>query len=180
MFIPVGHSGQLRHPDTRAAWVMEDQTVPKYHLAELNIGRLRAPKDDPRVADFINNLDRINGLGKRMPGFIWMMEGEAGQGNTATAINGDPQFIPNLTVWENSDTLETFVFNTLHAKFMNRRAEWFTVLDQMHFAMWWVPAGHKPTLQEALLRLETLRRDGDTAQAFGWDYLRANPAPPVA
>ena len=29
------------------------------HLAELNIGRLLAPTDDPRVADFMANLDRI-------------------------------------------------------------------------------------------------------------------------
>ena len=154
--------------------------APVQHLAELNIGRLLAPKDDPRVADFMDNLDLINGLGKRMPGFVWIMEGAAGEGNTAAAIDGDPNYIPNLTVWENAAALETFVFKTLHAKFMSRRAEWFAVLEQMHFVMWWVPAGHRPTLEEALLRLETLRRDGDTAQAFGWDYLRANPAPPAA
>ena len=44
-------------------------------LAELNIGRLLAPTDDPRVAEFMAALDRINGMGKRMPGFVWMMEG---------------------------------------------------------------------------------------------------------
>ena len=32
------------------------------HLAELNIGRLRYPLDDPRIAEFADNLDRINGL----------------------------------------------------------------------------------------------------------------------
>lgn len=151
-----------------------------YHLAELNIGRLRADKDDPSVADFMNNLDRINGLGKRMPGFVWMMEGEAGEGNTATMIDSDPRYIPNLTVWENAPALEAFVFKTLHAKFMDRRAEWFEVLGQMHFVMWWVPAGHKPTLSEALARLDILRSEGDCGDAFGWDYLRNNPTPPRA
>lgn len=137
------------------------------HLAELNIGRLIAPKEDPRVADFMDNLDLINGLGKRMPGFVWMMEGAPGEGNTATAIDGDPQYIPNLTVWESLPQLETFVFDTLHAKFMERRAEWFEVLGDMHFVMWWVPEGHKPTLQEALDKLEHLRNHGDTDAAFG-------------
>ena len=143
-------------------------------LAELNIGRLVASKDDPRVADFMTNLDRINGLGKRMPGFVWMMEGAPGEGNTATAIDGDPQYISNLTVWETAAQLETFVFDTLHAKFMARRAEWFAVLGEMHFVMWWVPPGHQPTLSEALAKLEYLRANGDSAEAFGWDYLRAN------
>ncbi|WP_323370651.1 DUF3291 domain-containing protein [Sulfitobacter sp. F26204] len=68
------------------------------HLAELNVGRLVAAQDDPRVADFMTNLNRINGLAKRMPGFQWIMEGESGGGNTDTAIDGDPLFIPNLSV----------------------------------------------------------------------------------
>ncbi len=147
--------------------------APRQHLAELNIGRLIAPHDDPRVADFMQNLDLINGLGKRMPGFVWIMEGEPGEGNTATSIDGDPLYIPNLTVWETAAQLEKFVFQTLHAKFMERRAEWFEVLDKMHFVMWWVPEGHKPTLAEALDRLEHLRAYGDSDSAFGWDYLRA-------
>jgi len=108
-----------------------------------------------------------------MPGFVWMMEGEAGEGNTATAIDGDPQYIPNLTVWETPAQLETFVFGTLHAKFMQRRAEWFEILGEMHFVMWWVPAGHRPTLQEALDKLAHLRAHGDSDAAFGWDHIRA-------
>lgn len=78
------------------------------HLAELNIGRLVAPTDDPRVKDFMDNLDFINGLGKRMPGFVWMMEGsgEPGVGNTEAKIDGGPQFVSNLTVWENVESLE--------------------------------------------------------------------------
>ena len=42
------------------------------HLAEMNLGRLLAPTDDPRVAEFMGALDRVNGLGRRMPGFGWM------------------------------------------------------------------------------------------------------------
>ena len=142
-------------------------------LAELNIGRLLAPTDDPRVAEFMVNLDRINGLGKRMPGFVWMMEGsgEPGMGNTDAKIEGDPQFVSNLTVWESVETLERFVWWTIHKQFCERRQEWFEVLGEMHFVMWWVPEGHRPTLDEALVRLQHLKDNGDSDHAFGWSYL---------
>lgn len=143
------------------------------HLAELNVGRLIAETDDPRVAEFMNALDQINGLGKRMPGFVWMIEGsgEPNTGNTDTKIAGDPRYVANLTVWENVETLENFVFNTLHKRFYERRHEWFEVMGEMHFVMWWVPEGHHPSLEEALARLEYLKTHGDSDHAFGWSYL---------
>jgi len=148
-------------------------TAPKMHLAELNVGRLLAPVDDPRVAEFMDNIDRINGLGKRMPGFVWMMEGSGapGTGNTEAKIDGDPQYVSNLSVWESVETLETFVWGTIHKQFYERRQQWFEVLGEMHFVMWWVPAGHEPTLNEALERLEHLKENGDSDHAFGWSYL---------
>ena len=144
------------------------------HLAELNVGRLLAPTDDPRVAEFMGALDRINGLGKRMPGFVWMAEGsgEPGTGNTAVKLDGDAQFVSNLTVWESVETLEAFVWNTVHRSFYERRAEWFEVLGKMHFVMWWVPAGHRPTMDEALARLAMKQEQGDSDEAFGWAYLK--------
>jgi hypothetical protein len=150
-------------------------TETKMHLAELNVGRLLAPTDDPRVAEFMAALDRVNGMGKRMPGFVWMMEGsgEPGTGNTEAKIGGDPQYVSNLTVWESVETLENFVWNTVHRAFYERRQEWFEVLGKMHFVMWWVPAGHRPTLDEALERLEHLRAHGDSDHAFGWKHLQA-------
>lgn len=145
------------------------------HLAELNIGRLVAPTDDPLVAEFMANLDRVNGLGKRMPGFVWMMEGsgEPGTGNTENAIGEDPQFVANLTVWENPEALERFVWGTIHKQFFERRRDWFEVLGDMHLVMWWIPEGHRPDLSEALDRLELRRANGDSNEAFGWDWLRA-------
>ena len=145
-----------------------------HHLAELNIARLAAPVDDPRVAEFMGALDRINGLGKRMPGFVWIMEGSGapGTGNTENSIGDDPQMVANLTVWEDVASLEEFVWNTVHRQFYERRAEWFEVLGAMHFVMWWVPEGHQPSLEEALERLEHLRTHGPSDHAFGWDWLK--------
>jgi hypothetical protein len=144
-----------------------------HHLAQLNVGRLVAPTDDPRVAEFMGALDRVNGLGRRMPGFVWMMEGsgEPGTGNTEAKIGGDPRFVANLTVWESVAALEKFVFDTVHRQFYERRAEWFEVLGDQHFVMWWVPKGHRPTLDEALERLAMRQDAGDSDRAFGWSWL---------
>lgn len=143
------------------------------HLAELNVGRLVAPTGDPRVAEFMASLDRINGMGKRMPGFVWMMEGsgEPGTGNTEAKIGGDPRFVSNLTVWEDAESLEAFVWNTVHRQFYERRQDWFEVLSDMHFVMWWVEPGHRPTLDEGLERLDHLRKVGPSDHAFGWEHL---------
>lgn len=149
---------------------------PGHHLAQLNVGRLLAPTDDPRVAPFMRSLDAVNGIGKRSAGFVWMMEGAAGQGNTEVKINGDAQFVSNLTVWESPLHLEQFVWNTVHKQFYNRRAEWFAVLGRPHFVMWWVPIGHRPTVDEALERLAFLDSNGDTDHAFGWAYLTQTQA----
>jgi Domain of unknown function (DUF3291) len=142
-----------------------------YHLAELNIGRLLAPTDDPRVAEFMDALSRVNALAERMPGYVWRMTGETGFSATDLAPSDDPRLIPNISVWENVQSLENFVWNTVHRAFYERRAEWFEVLGKMHFVMWWVPVGHKPTLDEALARLTHKQKNGDTDHAFGWSYL---------
>ncbi|MGF1553009.1 MAG: DUF3291 domain-containing protein [Paracoccaceae bacterium] len=141
------------------------------HLAQLNVGRLRAPIGDPRVAEFIDNVDRVNAAGKRMPGFVWMLEGDAGPGNTEHKIDGDPRFISNLTVWESVEALEAFVWGTVHKRFYERRALWFEALAEAHFVMWWVAAGHRPTLAEGLDRLARLREHGPSEHAFGWKDL---------
>ena len=143
-------------------------------LAQLNIGRLVADTDAPQVAEFMNALDLVNGIGKRSPGFVWMMEGsgEPGTGNTETKIDGDPRFVANLTVWEDVRSLENFVWNTVHRQFYERRAEWFEIMSEQHFVMWWVPAGHRPSLEEALERMEHLKTNGDTDHAFGWAWLK--------
>jgi len=144
------------------------------HLSQLNIGRLVAPTDDPRVAEFMGALDRVNGIGKRSPGFVWMMEGsgEPGTGNTENNIGDDPQFVANLTVWESLADLEHFVWNTVHRQFLERRANWFEALAAQHFVMWWIEPGHRPTLGEALERLEHLKVNGASEHAFDWEHAR--------
>jgi hypothetical protein len=139
------------------------------HLAELNIGVLKAPVGDPLVDDFVRNLDRINALAERSPGFVWRLRDEAGN---ATAIPTPwPDAIANMSVWETPEQLEHFVWNTVHKKFYNRKAEWFKAMKSQHFVMWRVPEGHRPTLCEAKERLDHLDAHGNSDYAFGWSHL---------
>jgi hypothetical protein len=137
------------------------------HLAQLNIGKFKAGRDDPAMAYFFENLDRVNALAERMPGFVWRLKDESGNA-TAIPWAGDPSFAVNLTVWESAEALEKFVWQTVHAKVYSRKAEFFEKMDKPHFIMWWIEAGHIPTLEEAHQRLEYFWTHGPSAQAFGW------------
>lgn len=140
------------------------------HVAELNVATARYDLDDPRMADFMNNLDRVNALAERSKGFIWRLKDEAGDA-TGIRVSDDPRFIVNLSVWETVEDLEHFVFATVHTKFYNRRAEWFPKMATPSFVMWPVPVGHAPTVEEALARLDLLTREGASDEAFGWERL---------
>src|SRR4051794_30200188 len=91
----------------------------RLHLAELNVARLKYPLDDPRIAEFADNLDLVNGIAERSPGFVWRLKDESGN---ATDIRGfdDPLVIVNMSVWRNAESLERFVWNTLHKRFYIR------------------------------------------------------------
>lgn len=140
------------------------------HIAQLNIGRFRYPTDDPRMAAFMKNLDRINALAEHSEGFVWRLKDES---NNATAIRpaSDPTMAVNLSVWESVEALERFVWATVHKQLYNRKRDWFEELGAPHFVMWPIPAGHIPDLAEATGRLEYLRARGDTDFAFGWSHL---------
>ena len=137
----------------------------RFHVAELNIGRTVAPLDEPVMADFVANLDRINALGDASPGFVWRLQDEFGAATTIRAFD-DPQMILNLTVWESIEALREYAYRSDHVSYLRRRREWFVPLEGPSLVLWWVPAGHRPTVDEALLRLERLTADGPTATAF--------------
>lgn len=138
-----------------------------YHLAQINVGRLRAPVDDPMIAHFVANLDRINALADGLPGFVWRLKGE---GNNATDIQprpDDPLFAINMSVWTDLDALAGFVYRSAHVEIMRRRAEWFEKMG-LYMALWWVLAGHTPTVEEGMAKLALLERLGPTAEGFSF------------
>ncbi len=140
------------------------------HLAQLNIGKFRGPKGDPAMADFYDNLDRINAMAERMPGFVWRLKDDSGNA-TDIPWAGDPSFAVNLTVWESAEALERFVFMTAHRGIYARKHEFFEPPQQPTFVMWLVADGHIPSLEEARERLEHYRAHGGGEFAFGWAEL---------
>ncbi len=138
------------------------------HLAQLNIGRFRHETDDPRMADFMDNLARVNEIAERSPGFVWRYTDATGNATDTRPYDGDPRMAINLSVWESVEALERFVWQTVHARFYARKAEWFEKLDGAYLVLWHVPAGHRPGVQEAIERLDHLKAHGPSEHAFGW------------
>jgi hypothetical protein len=142
------------------------------HVAELNIGRLNHPIDDPRMADFVDNLARVNAMAERMPGFVWRLVGD-GSNDGALDLRPfpDPMMALNMSVWQTVEHLEQYVWNTVHRRFYSRKAEWFAPLKSHHFVMWFVEEGYVPTLDEAKARLEHIETHGNSDHAFDWSHL---------
>ena len=147
-----------------------------YQLAQLNIARLKAPLDSPELKDFVDNLDRINELADNSPGFIWRLTGD---GNDATALRpmGD-DVIVNMSVWRDVESLKNYVYRSPHVEILKRKREWFTRMAESPFVLWWVAAGHQPTLAEAANKLILLRERGPSPAAF--TFVSAFAAPDAA
>ncbi len=135
------------------------------HVAQLNVGRLRAPLDDALIDDFRNNLDRINALAEVSPGFVWRLQDDSGNA-TGVHVFADELQIINLTVWESVDALADFTYRTGHVEFLRRRREFFDAAKQPILCLWWIAEGTVPTVADALARLDHLRAHGPTPVAF--------------
>lgn len=145
-----------------------------YHLAQINIGRIRAPMDDPIMAEFKNALDEINALAEASRGFVWRLKDDSGNA-TGIAVFPDPRQLLNMSVWADVEALRVYTYRSLHGKFFARRQAWFEKFEMSHLALWWVPVGHAPTPAEAKLRLESLDVHGPTPFAF--TFKQPFPAP---
>ncbi len=135
-----------------------------FELAQLNVAAMKAPLDSPAMADFVANLDRINELAEHSPGFVWRLQSDDGDA-TAFRPLGDHVLV-NLSVWADVASLSRYVYGTAHVEVMRRRREWFDRMAAAYMVLWWVPAGHRPTVEEALARLERLRTAGPGPGAF--------------
>lgn len=140
------------------------------HIAQMNVATARFETDDPRFAEFMNNLERVNALAERSPGFVWRLKDDSGNATNIRPTD-NPLFLINMSVWETAEDLERFVFATVHRKFYARGEEWFEKRATPRLVLWPVPAGHTPTIEEGLQRLEKLGRDGESDEAFGWNRL---------
>ena len=155
-----------------------------FHLAEINIGRLAAPLDSPQLKDFVENLDRINALADAAAGFVWRLKGDGNNATDLRPFEDDEMMAINMSVWTDLAALGAYVYRSDHIQIMRRRREFFEVPTQAFMCLWWVPAGHVPTIAEGIERLEHFRRHGPTAYAFSFrepfaPTAQAAPIPPV-
>ena len=135
------------------------------HLAQVNIGRIRAPLDDPIMKGFVDRLDDLNALADSSPGFVWRLQTSAGNATYFRPYPDDDRLLMNMSVWESVDALKRYVYKTGHADVLKQRHQWFEPLS-IYLALWWVPAGHRPSIDEAKKRLAHLAAHGPSAFAF--------------
>lgn len=158
-----------------------------WHMAQINVARALSKLDDPRMADFMAQLDAINRLAEKSPGFVWRLQDDSGTAS-GIKVDGDPDLVVNMSVWENIEDLFAFACRSAHQPVMARRRQWFTRPDQACQALWWVERGLTPTPEAGLERLALLQQGGPTADAFnfktrfpqphvggGADDMEANP-----
>ena len=146
-----------------------------FHLAQANMARMRYPLEDPRMREFTNRIAEINQLAEASPGFIWRLQDDSGD---ATYIRPFTEYdLFNLSVWESPEALRNFVYQSAHAELIRGKHAWFEAPEGAYLAMWWIPAGEIPTVPDAVSRIQKLRSEGDTAEAF--TFRRLYP-PPVS
>jgi hypothetical protein len=144
-----------------------------YHLAQLNVARLRAPLDSPQLAGFVAALEPVNALADQAAGFVWRLQTEDGDATAVRAFDDD-LLVVNLSVWTSLEALTDFAYRGPHRDVMVRRRQWFEPTAEAFLALWWVPVGTVPTVADAETRLGLLRAQGPTAEAFTF----RSPFPP--
>lgn len=143
-------------------------------LAQINVGRTLYPLDDPRMEGFTGRLDAVNALAEAAPGFVWRLQSDSGNA-TDIKVSDDPQFIVNLSVWRDAEALFDFVYRTAHREVMVQRRQFFEPPRGVFQALWWVPAGHRPTPQEGLAAIARLEAEGPGPLAFSFKQRFAPP-----
>ena len=136
------------------------------NLAQINVAKMVAPLDSPEMADFVARLEIVNARADSAPGFIWRLKDE-GAGATSIRISEDDLIIVNMSVWQNPESLNSFVYRQSdHAEALRKRKEWFESPNEAMVACWTVAEGHQPSLEEARNKLMLLREIGSSGEAF--------------
>jgi uncharacterized protein DUF3291 len=153
------------YPGRRSITLCDMNSRPRFELAQVNVARPVGPLDSPVLAEFMALLEPINALADVAPGFVWRLQTDAGDA-TSVPVFGSTDILINMSVWADVESFADFVFRSLHVEVMRRRREWFSQLAEAYTALWWVPAGARPTVAEAEERLAHLREHGPTPFAF--------------
>ncbi len=137
----------------------------EYHIAEVNIARIKGPMDGPVMAGFVARLDEINALADRSPGFVWRLKTAEGNATYLRPYDDD-RILINMSVWQTVEQLQHYVYGTAHRELLRQRQDWFDKFVGAYLELWWVPAGHIPSIDEAKKRLAYLDKYGPSQFAF--------------
>ena len=140
-------------------------SMAEMHLAQLNIAFAKAPLDDPLMQGFMDQIDAVNAEAEKSPGFVWRLQTDEGNATDIRVFKEDDVII-NLSVWESLDHLKNYIYDGLHLKVLQRKSDWFSKMDSAHLVLWWIPKGHIPDTDEALMKLSYLNEYGPTPDAF--------------
>ena len=88
-------------------------------------------------------------MAEASPGFVWRLQTPAGNATAYRPYDNDDRILMNLSVWETPEQLREFVYRTVHVEVMRQRKSWFERFDGPYLALWWVPAGDIPSIDEA-------------------------------
>ncbi len=138
----------------------------KQHLAQINIAQAKADLESEVMSGFVNRLDEINQLAEQSPGFVWRLTSEEDEISISDAI--DSNKIINLSLWDDINSLENYVYKTAHVELLRDRKSWFNNIINVQFALWWVPAGHIPSIDEGYAKLDLIEKQGSSADAFSF------------
>ena len=136
-----------------------------FHLAELNIAEAKAPLMSPQLSGFVARIDEINALAEKEKGYIWRLKDETGH-SMEIRFSDNPDMLINMSVWESVEDLKRFTYQTMHKELIRDKRQWFHHIKSAAYVLWWIPVGHIPTLAEGKERLDMLRAQGATPQAF--------------
>lgn len=136
----------------------------RYELVQLNVARMRYPMDAPEMAGFVEQIDAVNALADSADGFIWRLQTEDSGAAEEGPFGAD--CLVNVSVWRDVASLRAYVYGGAHVAVMRDRRAWFAPAQGPHLALWWIPAGERPSERDAAERLECLRRLGPTPEAF--------------
>ncbi len=137
----------------------------KYHLAQINIAQALDSMESETMKGFVDRLDEINTIADNAPGFVWRLQSEEGDATAISAFD-NPLLLINMSVWENIESLRAYVYKSFHVELIRDRDAWFDKMLQAHQALWWIPTGHIPTIEEGKLKLDHLQQHGPTETAF--------------
>lgn len=145
-----------------------------HYIATSNVARMLAGYEDAAMAGFLERLDPVNAVADASPGFIWRYE-SGDEESEEVRVFGDKQILFNMSVWESIEALEKFAYQSVHLEVLQKKSNWFERPTRTPLVLWWVKAGHVPSVVEAKERFDVLWRDGPTPIAF--TFKERFPAP---